>query len=137
HAHLLRVHALTRQRGSQMQLFREVLEGRVSEDVRDATASSVLLLDSLTGPIMDQFLQQLPKDAKLLRIGMFAPFFERDDDAGELDIDSVFGALQSRSSPLTVLEIGVRWENAQVKKEGGAVVSLKDGLGRLWGWTGE
>lgn len=134
---LLRIRDLTRQRGSQLRLFREEFKRRLGDVVGDATTSSVVLLDSLSDPIMEQLTQLLPNDAKIQRIGMLAPFYER-DDTGELEVESVFGALLSRSSRRTVLDIGVRWENAQVEPHvGGGAASLKDGLGRLWGWIGE
>jgi hypothetical protein len=136
-AHLLRIGELTRQRGAQLPLFREELERRLKKTVDGTTAPSVALLDSLTDPIMGQLVKLLPDDAKIRRIGMLAPFYEQ-DDIGELDIDSVFGVLIPHSSPQTILDIGVMWENAQVEPNaGGGVASLKDGLDRLWGWIGK
>jgi len=133
-AHLDRISEMTRQRGTQLSLFHKELKRRFKDGAHDGCTSSVALLDSTTGPIMDQLIALLPDDAKIARIGMLAPFFER-DDGGELDIDSVFGVLQSRALPGTVLDVGILWDNAQVEPLGGhKVASLESGLGRLWAW---
>jgi hypothetical protein len=135
-AHLLRIAELTRQRGTQLRLFREEVERQLKNNVDGAVNPFVALLDSLTGPIMEQLVKLLPDDAKIQRVGMLAPFYEQ-DDMGDLDIDSVFGVLMKLSSPKTILDIGVRWENAQVERHsGGGVTSVKDGLDRLWGRIG-
>ena len=56
---------------------------------------TVTLLDSTTAPIIEQLAALLPKEAIIDYLGMLAPFYER-DDAGDLDMTSVFGALAQR-----------------------------------------
>jgi hypothetical protein len=75
----------------------------------------------------------LPQDAIIDRIGMLAPFYERDGD-DDLDGTSVFGALLPRLSQTATLDVGVAWDNAKVFPEG-EVVPLESGCGRLWSWA--
>ena len=92
-----------------------------------------MLLDSTIAPIIEQLQALLPQNAIIERVGMLAPFYERDDD-GELHVTSVFGALAPRVSDAAILDVGVAWDNAQVFPDG-EVVPLENGLGRLWAWA--
>jgi hypothetical protein len=94
-----------------------------------------VLLDSTTAPIIEQLQALLPQNAIIERVGMLAPFYERDDDV-ELDVTSVFGALAPQVSDEAILDVGVAWDNAQVFPDG-EVVPLENGLGRLWAWSQE
>ena len=132
-AHLNRIADLTRQKGTQLSLFRNELARRIGTIPADSTSSTVVLLDSTTAPIIEQLQALLPQNAIIERIGLLAPFYERDDD-GELDVTSVFGALAPRVSDEAVLDVGVSWDNAKVFPEG-EVVPLEHGLGRLWAWA--
>ncbi len=132
-AHLHRIAGLTRQKGTQLSLFQNELARRIGDTPADSKSSTVVLLDSTIAPIIEQLKALLPQDAIIERVGMLAPFYERDDD-GELDVTSVFGALAPRVSGAAILDVGVAWENAQVFPDG-EVVSLENGLGRLWAWA--
>lgn len=132
-AHLNRVASLTRQKGTQLALFRSELTRRVTAATADSSVPAMVLADSTVAPIIEQVLALLPPDAVIERIGMLAPFYERDDE-GELDVSSVFGALVPRVSDAAILDVGVAWENAQVFPDGD-VVSLENGRGRLWAWA--
>ena len=133
--HLSRLGGLVRQGGTQLQLFRDELRRRLPSALEESPSASVTLLDSTVGPIIEQLAALLPADAEVQKIGMLAPFYER-DDAGELDISSVFGALSPRAAADAELDVGVAWDNPQVHATP-EVVSLEEGLDRLWAWAYE
>jgi hypothetical protein len=97
------------------------------------------LLDSTTGPILDQFAALIPDDAVITSVGMLAPFYETDDaDAGEAgvpDETSVFGALTERIDPEATLDVGLRWENPQIQPT--APTDLGKGLNRIWAFRSD
>ena len=134
-AHLGRIAVLARQSGTQLPLFRQELARRIGAGTGDAASSKVALLDSTTAPIIGQLAALLPETAVVDYVGMLAPFYER-DDAGELDMTSVFGALAPRAATTAVLDVGVAWDNAQVHPETD-VTPLEKGLGNLWAWSHE
>lgn len=132
-AHLNRIASLTRQKGTQLGLFRSELVRRIGAPLADSSVPAMVLVDSTVAPIIEQLQALLPQNAVIERIGMLAPFYERDDD-GELDVSSVFGALVPGVSDAAILDVGVAWENAQVFPDGD-MVSLENGLGKLWAWA--
>ncbi len=132
-AHLTRIAGLTRQKGKQLSLFRSELARRMGVVPDNSKPSSVMLLDSTVSPIMEQLQALLPQDAIIERIGMLAPFYERDGEK-ELDGTSVFGALLPRLSNNAVLDVGVAWDNAKVFPEGD-VIAIENGIGKLWAWA--
>ena len=132
--HLGRVRSLARRPGMQLDLFREELQRRTRAVPSGSPAGNLALLDSTTGRIIDELTALLPDEAVITSVGMLAPFYER-DDASELDVTSVFGALSPWTDKDTVLDVGVAWDNPQVHPSG--ISELEDGLGRLWSWTSE
>ncbi len=131
--HLVRTSSLARQSGSQLSLVREELQRRIESTKSHTGLASFSLLDSISGPLIDQISKLLPSGAEIDRLGMLAPFYER-DDGGELDSSSVFGALKSRLASKVSLDVAVAWDNAQVRHEIGQV-TIDEGLNHLWGWT--
>lgn len=115
----------------QFRLLRDALHRRLPEVTETVESSDLALLDSTTAPILDQLLALLPEDATIERVGMLAPFFER-DDGGSLDA-SIFGPLANRASATCILDIGVAWEN-QIGPPP-TKTPIVDGLGRLWAWS--
>jgi hypothetical protein len=132
-AHLERVSGLLRQRGTQLPLFRQELHRRLGTVKGQPGPRRVALLDSTVAPMLGQLVALLPEDAVVDRLGMLAPFYER-DDGGELDATSVFGAFTGRTAPGTILEVGVAWDNCQVFP-GDGCAALESGLGRIWAWS--
>ena len=132
-AHLDRIAGFFRQGGTQLSLFREELARRLGVETNEVTSSRIALLDSTTTPIIEQLATLLPATSKIEYIGMLAPFYER-DDAGELDVTSVFGALAPRATTASVLDVGIAWDNPQLHPEG-EILPLEKGLGRLWAWS--
>ena len=133
--HLNRIRGLIRRPGTQLDLFREELQRRVRHRVSsDPRTGRLAFLDSTTGPIIEQFAALLPNSAIIHSLGMLAPFYER-DDAAQLDATSVFGALARRVGRNAVLDVGVAWDNPQIRSAGDS--PLEDGLDRLWTWIYE
>ncbi|MHC2519006.1 phospholipase D family protein [Bradyrhizobium diazoefficiens] len=132
--HLVRILRLVRQQGTQTKIFREELYRRLPPMPVETPPATYVLLDSTTGPIIEQFAALLPANASITSIGMLAPFYERDDVA-ELDEMSVFGALDARVAKDAVFDIGVTWDNSQVQPS--APTELKDGMGQIWTWMHE
>ena len=130
--HLQRIRNLVRQPGTQLELFMEEMRRRVQITAADSQIGSVALLDSTTGPIIEQLAALLPDSAVIHSLGMLAPFYER-DDAADLDVTSVFGALAPRAGKDTVLDVGVAWDNPQVQAS--SMTPLNEGLGRVWSWA--
>lgn len=131
--HLNRIASLTRQKGTQLGLFRSELVRRMGAATADSSVPAMVLVDSTVAPIIEQLQALLPQNAVIERIGMLAPFYESDAD-GELDVSSVFGALVPGVSDPAILDVGVAWENAQVFPDGD-MVSLENGIGKLWAWA--
>lgn len=141
--HIERVRAMVRRPGTQLELFREELRRRIPQNAAADVEANLAFVDSITGPIIEQFASLLPANAVIESVGMLAPYFERDDtpetgirnDQPEHDIRSVFGALSTRIAKTAVLDIGLAWDNPQVQ----ATVrsDLEMGLGQLWTWAYE
>ena len=104
--HLTRVSGLVRQPGTQLDLFKEELQRRVRRTSPQTRADGFALLDSTTGPLIEQLAALLPDGSVIHSLGMLAPFYERDDATG-LDAASVFGALAPRTAGDAVLNVGV------------------------------
>ena len=129
--HIDRIRGLVRQTGTQLELFQQELHRRMHPLSSKTRTRDFALLDSTTGPILEQFTALLPEDAIIRSIGMLAPFYERDD--AEFDVTSVFGALVPRAGSEAVLDVGVTWDNPQVHMSDPS--TIEDGLGRLWTWA--
>ncbi|TXH04058.1 MAG: hypothetical protein E6R07_08950 [Nevskiaceae bacterium] len=132
--HLGRIRALVRHPGTQFDLFRQEMRRRIPNAVADPVSPALALLDSTGGPVIQQLAALLPANAVIESIGMLAPFYER-DDAAELDVTSVFGALAPQAGKDALLDVGVAWDNPQVHASSAS--SLEGGLGRIWTWATE
>lgn len=134
--HLGRIEALVRRTGTQLRQIRDEIQ-RKSRSVSPTPSAGMALLDSTTGPIMDQFAALVPPDALVTSVGMLAPFFETDDadDDGVPDESSVFGAFAGRIAPDSTLDVGLRWENPQIQPT--TPTALIDGLNRIWSFKSD
>ena len=85
-------------------------------------------------PILTQLLALVPEDARITRVGVMAPFFERDDASTGAELDSVLGQLaDARKAKGLVLDVGVAWDDpATVARPDAPTQELDDGLGSLW-----
>lgn len=128
---------LARTSGTQLNLVRAELGRRIVEtSSADAAPLAVLHTEGAT-PILEQFLRLVPADARITRIGVLAPFFERDDATTGAEMHSVLGRLAtSRTSKDLILDIGVSWDDASaVAKPEGAARSFEEAVGAIWART--
>jgi len=133
--HLGRIRGIVRRPGTQLDLLRQELRRRIPDGSPDPDGdSSFALLDSMSAPIIGQLTDLIPENAVIESLGLLAPFYER-DDAIELDAQSVFGAVASRTAKDAALDVGMSWENPQLHASGDS--DLEAGLGRLWTWAYE
>ncbi len=129
---------LTSHPGTQLALTRECLHRRlppISDDSR--LGRDHRILSSLERPILDQFFDLIPRDAKVTRVGVLAPYFEADDTAiGTADgMASMLASMAERRVDGRVeFELGVSWPDAPLFPPAGSCPELGDRLGRLWAW---
>lgn len=83
-------------------------------------------------PLLEQILGMLPDNAVITRIGVLAPFFERDDATADPadEMASVLMELAKRAKNAT-LDLGVAWDDAPVAASG-EVVAIAENFGSLW-----
>lgn len=130
-------HALAAGGGSQLTLVRSVLEARIAKTgAPDANATvDVAFVHSFEAAGLRWLANALPPDAKVRRIGVLSPFFERDDlDAGDerdglVSVLAELFALRPGTAP--ALDLGVPWEDAPLSPPSGATPALEAGPG-LW-----
>ncbi|WP_437737339.1 phospholipase D family protein [Sorangium sp. So ce1335] len=130
---------LARTPGTQLGLVRDELARRLGTATAAApSAPSLQILHSTRHPILPRFLALLPADARLTRVGVLAPFFERDDaDAADVDeISSVLDALmRARPARSPALDLGLLWDDDPAAAPSAPVnVALEREIGRLWRW---
>ena len=128
---LKRISRLVRNTGTQLELFQQELRRRLLPASSKPRMGSLALLDSTSGPILDQFAALLPDDAVIESVGMLAPFYERDD--ARFDAASVFSSFAPRLGTKAVLDVGVAWNNPEIQCSGDS--TLDQGLGYLWTWA--
>ncbi len=129
--HLKRISRLVRNTGTQLELIQQELKRRLLPASSKPQTGSLALLDSTSGPILEQFAALLPDGAVIESVGMLAPFYER-DDAG-FDAVSVFSSLAPRLGSNAVLDVGVAWNNPEIQCSENS--TLDQGLGHLWTWA--
>lgn len=129
--HFKRICGLVRNTGTQLELFQQELRRRMRTVSSKSRTGSVALLDSTSGPILEQFSALLPESAVIESVGMLAPFYERDDVG--FDAASVFSSLAPRLGTEPVLDVGVAWNNPEIRCSGDS--ELEQGLDHLWTWA--
>jgi hypothetical protein len=118
----------------QLASIRELLRPRLAAALVDAPDRSFKILHSVEAPLLPAFLELLPRDAEIVRIGALAPFFERDDQqaADVQDMRSIFSEiLAARRSHEAVIDLGFGWQGGPLGPPP-VVPSLEQGLGQLW-----
>jgi len=126
------VDALAGVASPQLALVRAALSARL--DAAPARARPFRILHSLHAPLLPAFLELIPRDAEIRRVGALAPFFERDDQqAAELGaIRSVLHhVLDARRSHEAVVDLGFAWQGGPLAPPA-AAPPLEEGLGQLW-----
>lgn len=127
------VEGLAGQPSSQLALVREALRPRLAPALAE-TPRSVRVLHSVATPLLPAFLEVIPREAEIVRIGALAPFFERDDvqTADVQDMRSVFSEiLAARRSQEAGIDLGFGWQGGPLGPPA-AVPALDQGLGQLW-----
>ena len=130
---------LVRHPGTQLQLVREELSRRLrAGGAAPAPASAFRFLHTEEGSLLEQFLALLPPTAVPERVGILAPFLERDDArARDDEVTSVLLRLAQLRKSTPAFDLGVLWENPPVHPDSARHVALAEGLGRLWAFKPE
>lgn len=124
-------------RGTQLALVRETLARRLGPSADASSPRAHAIVHSFDRPILDQLIEQVPEDAFVTRIGVLAPFFERDDaQAVKKDgLDTFLGELtRRRRTRELVVDLATGWDDAPVAPPAGEILALEHGLERVWAW---
>lgn len=118
----------------QLAAIRELLRPRLATAPANPPNRSFKILHSVEAPLLPAFLEHIPRDAEIVRIGALAPFFERDDQQAT-DVQgmrSIFSEiLAARRSQEAVIDLGFGWQGGPLGPPP-VVPTLEQGLGRLW-----
>jgi hypothetical protein len=124
-------------RGTQLGLVQDALRARLPAKASNDTTRDYQILHSFDGPILEQLFALVPANAVITRVGVLAPFFERDDeDISETDAmgSMLASVMQHRRADGAVLDLAASWVDAVLAPEPGAVPPLESALGALWAW---
>ncbi len=129
--------ALLQKHGTQLALVRDALRARLGSDsVTDAPRDHAVI-HGFGAPIHERLFGLIPPAATITRVGVLAPFFERDDtEIGESDaMASLLTALMgTRNAKGAVLDVAASWVDSPVAADAGPVPPLGSALGALWAW---
>ena len=140
-AFLARAGALARSPGTQLVRVREELQVRIQETPppkRDERAFAIVHTE--VHSMVEQLFDAIPADASIVRVGLLAPFFEKDDITAnrDADVSSVLGTLlKARPSKGATADVGVVWDDDAAVKPPGRPVKIEDHLDRLWAQQGQ
>ncbi|MBL9099444.1 MAG: hypothetical protein JNL82_00720 [Myxococcales bacterium] len=118
----------------QLAAIRELLRPRLAAASANAPNRSFKVLHSIDAPLLPAFLELIPLDAEIVRIGALAPFFERDDQQANdvLGMRSIFSEiLAARRSQEAIIDLGFGWQGGPLGPPP-VVPPLEQGIGRLW-----
>lgn len=117
----------------QLVQVRELLRARMVKRP-PPSSRSFQLLHSVEVPLLPTFLELIPSDAEIVRVGALAPFFERDDhQASDVnDMRSLFSEiLAARRSQDAVVDLGFGWKGGPLAPPP-VVPPLEQCIGQLW-----
>lgn len=127
--------------GTQLSLVRDTLANRLEQSPAPKASArpDVAFVSTLDGRLLDRLNDVIHPAAKLTRVGVLAPFFERDDlQVGSADIGMramLPELLHLRPAADLVLDIAAPWEDAPVAAPTTThEPSLDDPPGGLWAW---
>lgn len=126
--------------GTQLELVRKALAGRLQQTPRLdlGQRTEFMFVSSFGGRLLDRLDGAMHGSARITRVGILAPFFERDDlgAGGDEGLPAVLAELLAlRPSPGAVLDVGVPWDDAPLAAAPTAKPpSLDEQAGRLWAW---
>jgi hypothetical protein len=118
--------------GTQLALVRKELS-RLIKDTEVGEAP-FRFLHTERGPMLRQFIDLLPKDARITRAGVLAPFLERDDvsAASAEEYSSVLLTLAGLGAGELDFDLGVLWEDPPQVSPLPQVPEFGAALGQLW-----
>jgi hypothetical protein len=125
--------------GTQLAQVRAVLSARITNTAAPSvnTPLDVAFVHTFAASGLRWLADVVPVDAKIRRVGVLSPFFERDDlDAGDEHhgLASVLADLLAlRPGAAPAFDLGVPWEDAPLAPPPGAAPELEAGP-RLWAW---
>nr|ADH04648.1 unknown [Chondromyces crocatus] len=129
------VATIVQSRGTQLDRIREDLTRRLGPKQQSSDRPAFVFLHSMRAPILDQFLDLVPREARVTRVGVMAPFFEA-DDADAMSIDELRSVLKSlttaRPGDPPRLDIGLLWDDAPNASTPPTPLSLTQGCNQLW-----
>lgn len=134
---------LSKTPGTQLDLVRRALMNRLrlAPNFNADMPREMRFVSSFGGALLDVFNRALHEDAKLIRVGVLAPFFEQDDVAvadAEHGMQALLSDLLNLRLPATKdieLDIGAPWDDAPLSASTAAEPpSLDEGKGALWAW---
>ncbi len=128
------VEALAGPPSPQLALVRASLTARLAASPAPDDQRSFHVLHSLRAPLLPTFLALIPRDAEILRLGVLAPFYERDDEeaASLAEIESLMHhVLHARASHKAELDLGFGWHGGPLGPPT-SVPTLDQGVGQLW-----
>jgi hypothetical protein len=124
--------AQVRDRGTQLDQVRDELARRLPPPASTTARPRYALLDgTLARPLLDQIFDLVPAGAAIRRVGMLAPFFEKDDEADE---DSIFARIIEIAGAEIELDVGMALDNPSPSCELAQIPALDEQLGQLWCW---
>ena len=84
-------------------------------------------------PMLDQVLDAIPEDARVLSVGILAPFHQEDGAQPERAVfDRLIATLGPRCKGKLPLDIGLAWDQNPIGPKAEEQPSLDSGTGRLW-----
>ncbi|MCY1061836.1 hypothetical protein [Nannocystis sp. SCPEA4] len=131
---LIGVESLGGAPSSQLALIRAAIAARLPADRKPLAGRTFKVLHSMHAPLLPAFLELIPRDAEIVRLGVLAPFFERDDQdaANTAEVQSlVHHILLARRSDRAVIELGFGWQGGPMGPPV-TVPEIDAGLGQLW-----
>lgn len=127
--------------GSQLTLLRQTLQNRVRAipPPLPPVPRDIQFIQTFTSSILEQLDGALPAQAKVSRVGVLCPFFERDDlDAADPESgfrSTLASLLELRPASDARLDVAVPWDDAPLFASGvEPSIDLTLGVGRLWVW---
>lgn len=115
---------------------RSALEARLRDVPSTDEKPDVAFVTSFGASLVSQLAASLPTDAKITRVGVLAPFFERDDaDAADREhglSGAIAEVLAMRPSKDATLDVAVPWDDAPIAPPPTNDHALEAGIGKLW-----
>lgn len=129
-----RLDELATPKGTQTALVLDALARRIEGTPAPESEPFAFVHTEAPTGMLERVLALLPDKATITRVGVLAPFFERDDvsDDPGADLASVLLTLATRAGKDAVFDLGVSWEDAAIARTAAEPRAIRDGLETLW-----